>query len=169
MTSSEERSTRIPDTLPVLPIRDQVIYPYMMMPLFVGRERSVRALEEAMERDHYILLVTQRSVDVDDPKPEDLYEVGTVGESMQMLKLPDGTIRIVIEGIARVRIAEYLQEEPFHRVRVEVLPEQAESSLELEALEDNANMRPSNIAKYVLALSHRTPEEIEAKLKETEG
>jgi len=132
-----DRESKIPEALPVLPIRDQVIYPSMMMPLFVGRERSVRALEEAMEHDRYILLVTQRSVDVDDPTPDDLHQVGTVGESMQMLKLPDGTIRIVIEGIVRVRILEYLQTDPFYRVRVQVLPEQVEMTLEIEALMRN--------------------------------
>jgi len=137
VTSSEARETRIPEILPVLPIRDQVIYPSMMMPLFVGRERSVRALEEAMEKDRYILLVTQRSVDADDPGPKDLYEVGTVGESMQMLRLPDGTIRIVIEGLARVRIQEYVQTDPFYRVHVEAMPEESERSLETEALMRN--------------------------------
>ncbi|UCH36824.1 MAG: endopeptidase La [Armatimonadota bacterium] len=123
--------------MPVLPIRDQVIYPHMMMPLFVGREKSVRALEDALEHGHYILLVTQKSVDIDDPQPGDLYTVGTVGESMQTLRLPDETVRVVIEGIARVRIVEFVETEPFFKAKVEVLGEPARTGVEIEALMRN--------------------------------
>ena len=137
MASAEERAVTIPEVVPLLPVRDQVVYPYMIVPLFVGRPRSVRALEDAVEQGRYILLVAQRNSTIDDPSPEDLYSVGTVGESMQMLKLPDGTIRIVIEGVARVRILEYMQTDPFYRVRVEVLPESEERTTEIEALMRN--------------------------------
>jgi ATP-dependent Lon protease len=129
-----DRIAQVPEMLPVLPIRDQVIYPHMIMPLFVGREKSVRALDDALEHGHHILLVTQKSVDVDDPKPEDLYTVGTVGESMQTLRLPDDTVRVVIEGIVRVRVIEYVQTEPFFKARVEVLGEPARTGVEIEAL-----------------------------------
>jgi len=131
---ADSRIAKVPEILPVLPIRDQVIYPHMIMPLFVGREKSVRALDDALEHGHHILLVTQKSVDVDDPQPDDLYAVGTVGESMQTLRLPDETVRVVIEGIVRVRILEYVQTEPFYKARVEVLGEPARAGIEVEAL-----------------------------------
>jgi len=132
--SADNRIARIPEILPVLPIRDQVIYPHMIMPLFVGREKSVRALEDALEHGHHILLATQKSVDVDDPQAEDLYAVGTVGESMQTLRLPDDTVRVVIEGLVRVRILDYVQTDPFMKARVEVLGEPARAGVEIEAL-----------------------------------
>jgi len=132
--SGDSPTQRVPEIIPVLPIRDQVIYPHMIMPLFVGREKSVRALEEALEQERRILLVTQKSVDIDDPRAEDLYSVGTVGESMQSLRLPDDTIRVVVEGVARVRVLEYVQTEPFFRARVEVMAEPAREGIEVEAL-----------------------------------
>ena len=135
--SVEERMDQLPDEVPVLPVRDQVVYPFMIVPLFVGRPKSVRALEAAIEEGQHILLIAQRSSTIDDPAPEDLFEVGTVGESMQMLKLQDGTIRVVIEGMARVRVAEWVQTEPYFRARIEVIPEHAERTVEIEAIMRN--------------------------------
>src|SRR5207253_4279609 len=91
--------------LPIfLPLRDVVVYPHMVIPLFVGRDRSVRALEIAMEADKQILLVAQKSPDVDEPSAKDLFEVGTLAQVLQLLKLPDGTIKVLVEGTARVRV-----------------------------------------------------------------
>jgi len=129
-----QEEVAIPDVLPLLPIRDRAYFPHMIFPLFVGRDKSVRALEEARAQDRYILLVAQKDVSVDDPQPEDLYEMGTVVEIMQVLNLPDATVRVMLEGTARVRVKEYLQTDPFYRVRVEVLPEEEEKSVETEAL-----------------------------------
>jgi ATP-dependent Lon protease len=126
--------TQIPEILPLLPIRDKVYFPHMIFPLFVGRDKSVRALEEARAQDRYILLVAQKQMAVDDPQPEDVYEVGTVAEVMQVLNLPDGTVRVMLEGTARVRVLEYLQTEPFYRVRAEVLVEEDSGDVETEAL-----------------------------------
>ena len=89
---------------PVLPLRDIVVFPHMIVPLFVGREKSVRALETAMEGDKRILLVAQRSPDVDDPQAGDLYSIGTVATVLQLLKLPDGTIKVLVEGASRAEI-----------------------------------------------------------------
>src|SRR5262245_62326221 len=111
----------IPEILPLLPIRDSVYFPHSIFPLFVGRDKSVRALEEARTQDRYILLVAQRQMAIDDPLPEDIYEVGTVAEVMQVLNLPDGTVRVMLEGEARVKIIAYLQSEPFFLVSVQVL------------------------------------------------
>ena len=93
--------------LPVLPLRDVVVYPHMVIPLFVGREKSIRALDVAMEGDKQILLVAQRSPDVDDPHDADLYSVGTVASVLQLLKLPDGTIKVLVEGAARAEIIKF--------------------------------------------------------------
>jgi ATP-dependent Lon protease len=94
------------DRLPVLPLRDVVVYPHMVIPLFVGREKSVKALDLAMTGPRQLLLVAQKSPDVDDPKAEDLYEIGTVASILQLLKLPDGTIKVLVEGVARARVQE---------------------------------------------------------------
>jgi ATP-dependent Lon protease len=94
------QSTRVP----VLPLRDVVVYPHMVIPLFVGRDKSILALEEAMRRDKQILLVAQKAADVDDPKPRDLYTVGTVATILQLLKLPDGTVKVLVEGAARALV-----------------------------------------------------------------
>ncbi|MBS0456611.1 MAG: endopeptidase La [Proteobacteria bacterium] len=93
--------------LPVLPLRDVVVYPHMVIPLFVGRDRSVRALESAMEADKQILLFAQKSPDIDEPAAKDLYEVGTLASVLQLLKLPDGTIKVLVEGAARVRASAF--------------------------------------------------------------
>ena len=129
-----EEATKIPDELPLLPIRDAVYFPQMIFPLFVGRERSVKALDEAMARERLILLVAQKQVGTDDPVPEDIYGVGLVAGIMQITKVPDGTVRLVLEGIERVKISRYLQTDPYFLVRVEPIVGVEESSLEVEAL-----------------------------------
>ena len=93
--------------LPVLPLRDVVVYPHMVIPLFVGREKSVRALDMAMEGDKRILLVAQRSPDTDDPQSGDLYSIGTVATVLQLLKLPDGTIKVLVEGVMRAEVSSF--------------------------------------------------------------
>src|SRR5436190_1199312 len=109
-----QEEVAIPDVLPLLPIRDRAYFPHMIFPLFVGRDKSVRALEEARSQDRYILLVSQKQMAVDDPQPEDVFEVGTVAEVMQVLSLPDSTVRVMLEGVARVRVKEFLQSDPFY-------------------------------------------------------
>jgi ATP-dependent Lon protease len=123
-----------PRQIPVLPTRGTVIYPYLVLPLFVGRPRSVAALESAMKEDRRIALVTQRSVEIDDPTTDDLYTVGTLGEVVQMLQLPDGTIRVMIEGAGRVRITNFLQTDPFMLADVDPIMEAPEPGIETEAL-----------------------------------
>ncbi len=102
MTQSSERESL---DLPVLPLRDVVVFPHMVIPLFVGRDKSIRALDMAMESDKRILLVAQKTADTDDPGANDLYEVGTLAHVLQLLKLPDGTIKVLVEGVARVKIS----------------------------------------------------------------
>src|SRR5688572_19409726 len=95
---------QIPNELPVLPLRDIVIYPFMIVPLFVSREKSIRAVDEALGEDRMILLASQRDLDKEEPTAEDLYKVGTAAVIMRMLKLPDGRIRILVQGLARAQI-----------------------------------------------------------------
>jgi ATP-dependent Lon protease len=102
---SESPSARV--DLPILPLRDVVVYPHMVIPLFVGRDKSIRALDVAMEADKQILLVAQKSPETDDPEAADLYELGTVAQVLQLLKLPDGTIKVLVEGVSRARIEGY--------------------------------------------------------------
>ncbi len=107
------RDTQTLVELPVLPLRDVVVYPNMVIPLFVGREKSIRALDAAMEADKQILLVAQRSPDVDDPGPKDLYAVGTISTVLQLLKLPDGTIKVRVEGVSRAEVSGVAEGEGF--------------------------------------------------------
>jgi ATP-dependent Lon protease len=99
-----EQDVSIDDRIPVLPLRDVVVYPHMVIPLFVGRERSIVALDRAMNSDKRILLVAQKKAELDDPQPADLYEVGTLATILQLLKLPDGTVKVLVEGGERATI-----------------------------------------------------------------
>ena len=137
--SLTEETIQIPDELPLLPIRDAVYFPHMIFPLFAGREKSVKALDEAMLRDRFILLVAQKEIGTDDPAPDDIYTVGVVAGIMQSTKVPDGTVRLVLEGIERVKITEFQQTEPYFLVRVEPIETVEESSLEVEALMRSIN------------------------------
>src|SRR6058998_3764929 len=97
-----------PNQYPLLPLRDVVVFPHMVIPLFVGRPKSIKALEGAMEEGKNVVLVAQKSAAKDEPNPEDLYAVGTVSTILQMLKLPDGTVKVLVEGVQRARISRVL-------------------------------------------------------------
>ena len=126
-----------PGEVPVLPTRGAVIYPYLVVPLFVGRARSLQALEAAMKDKKRIALIAQRNIAVDDPGPDDLYEVGTLGEVVQTLPLPDGHIRVMIEGSERIRITSYAQTDPFLQARFDTVAEVEQPGIETEALVRN--------------------------------
>ena len=98
-----------PNIYPVLPLRDVVVYPHMVIPLFVGRGKSIKALDLAMEGSKQILLVAQKSAGEDDPKIDEIYKIGTLSNILQMLKLPDGTIKVLVEGVRRAKISEFTQ------------------------------------------------------------
>ncbi len=122
------------EVYPVLPLRDIVVFPHMIVPLFVGREKSVRALEDVMREDKQILLVTQKNAAQDDPSANDIYKVGTVSTVLQLLKLPDGTVKVLVEGGNRARITSFTENQAFFQVFAEVMPEVPGQSQELEAL-----------------------------------
>ena len=119
---------------PVLPLRDIVVFPHMIVPLFVGRDKSVRALEDVMKDDKQILLVTQKTAAQDDPAPSDLYAVGTIGTILQLLKLPDGTVKVLVEGSERAQITEFTDNQEFFQAIASVMPEAEADEKELAAL-----------------------------------
>jgi len=135
-TDAIEQQLQIPEHLPVLPLRDIVIYPFMIVPLFVSRERSIRAVDEALGENRMILLVSQRDLDKEEPAAHDLYDIGTVAVIMRMLKLPDGRIRVLVQGLARARIESVDLSGEFLRAKLQVVKEALapERSLEVEAL-----------------------------------
>ncbi|MCE2483818.1 MAG: LON peptidase substrate-binding domain-containing protein, partial [Alphaproteobacteria bacterium] len=119
---------------PVLPLRDIVVFPHMIVPLFVGREKSVAALETVMKDDKQILLVAQKNASQDEPAPKDIHSVGVVGSVLQLLKLPDGTVKVLVEGGARARIVEFGENPAFFEARAEKMEEEEGDAGELEAL-----------------------------------
>jgi ATP-dependent Lon protease len=119
---------------PVLPLRDIVVFPHMIVPLFVGRDKSVRALEDVMKDDKQILLVAQKNAAQDDPEPDDIYTVGTVSTVLQLLKLPDGTVKVLVEGTTRAKITEFAGNPDFFEAQAALIEESEEDDQELEAL-----------------------------------
>ncbi|MDH4099516.1 MAG: endopeptidase La [Nitrospirota bacterium] len=134
----EEGQIEIPSTLPLLPVRDIVIFPYMILPLFVGREVSIKAIDDALSGNRMILLVAQKDLNTDNPEPADIYDIGTVGMIMRMLKLPDGRIKILVQGIAKAKIDEYIQTDPYFQVKITRL---VDTTFEKLTLEQEALMR----------------------------
>ncbi|MBT6308080.1 MAG: endopeptidase La [Rhodospirillaceae bacterium] len=121
-------------TYPVLPLRDIVVFPHMIVPLFVGREKSISALEDVMSDDKQVLLATQKSASVDDPGQDDVFEVGTVGTVLQLLKLPDGTVKVLVEGTHRAKITSYVENNKFFEAHAEIIEEIDDNTQEKEAL-----------------------------------
>src|SRR5262245_34914457 len=131
-----EEQLKLPDSLPVLPLRDIVILPYMIVPLFVQRERSIRAVDQALAENRMIMLVAQRDLEKEEPVGVDLYNYGTAAAIMRMLKMPDGRIRILVQGLTRARVARYDDNQPHLVAHIEPLADSEPSidELELEAL-----------------------------------
>jgi ATP-dependent Lon protease len=123
----------IPGVLPMLPVRDVVVFPYMILPLFVGREKSVAAVDEALQGNRMLFLATQKEVATEDPGPDDLYEMGTAAMIMRMLKLPDGRVKVLVQGLSRARRKAVVAESPGYRVEVEVIEEAPAGKADFEA------------------------------------
>ncbi|WP_455474593.1 endopeptidase La [Bartonella sp. B30(2025)] len=130
----EKMSERREEPYAVLPLRDIVVFPHMIVPLFVGREKSIRALERAMESDKQILLVTQKNASDDDPQSEDIYDIGTFANVLQFLKLPDGTVKVLVEGTARAKINRFTENEDYHQAFATIPEEFQEDAVEIKAL-----------------------------------
>ncbi len=132
----------IPDTLPLLPVRDIVVFPFMILPLFVGRENSINAVNQALAGDRIMMLAAQKDAGVDNPAPSDLFGIGSVVMVIRMLKLPDGRIKILVQGLAKARIDEYLQTDPFFKVKIERIDDEDLGKLNpKESLSVEAAMR----------------------------
>ncbi|MDQ3728968.1 MAG: endopeptidase La, partial [Actinomycetota bacterium] len=146
-----------PDTLPVLPLRDLVAYPDTLTPLAIGQERSMRLVNEIMSGERQLVLVTARDPESEEPDPDGLYTVGVAGSVARMLRVPDGTIRIVVQATERVRIADWVSEEPYLMAKIESLPDEISESQELEALTRNVQRSFSEIIEEIPYL----PEELQ--------
>lgn len=135
--TTKPRPTLVPGesrSYPVLPLRDIVVFPHMIVPLFVGREKSIRALEEVMKNDTYILLATQKNAADDDPSPGSIYEVGTLASVLQLLKLPDGTVKVLVEGVSRAQVGKYSDRADYFEAAATALADQDAESVEAQAL-----------------------------------
>jgi ATP-dependent Lon protease len=162
MTASFPAESRV---LPLLPLRDVVVFPHMVIPLFVGRPKSIKALEAAMEEGKNVVLVAQKSAAKDEPNPEDLYDVGTVSTILQMLKLPDGTVKVLVEGVQRARIERVLTEKANFEAEIELIATEEPDSNEVEA------MRRTLLAQFdqYVKLNKKIPPEVLTSLSGIDG
>ncbi|MGD8960212.1 MAG: LON peptidase substrate-binding domain-containing protein, partial [Desulfobacteraceae bacterium] len=140
----------LPEVLPMLPVRDVVIFTDMLLPLFIGREKSVRAVEEAMAQDRFLFLATQKQPALENPKADEIYRVGTVGRILRMLKLPDGRMKALVQGLGRARIVRYVRKTSYYRVKIELLEEEPSKPADLETEALMRNVRESS--EKILAL-----------------
>jgi len=160
MSNMPESRDRVEVNLyPVLPLRDIVVFPHMIVPLFVGREKSIKALEEVMGADKQILLATQKNAGDEDPDPDAIYEMGTVANVLQLLKLPDGTVKVLVEGMARARIEEFTGREEWHEAGAVIVEDAEDDPVEVEAL---ARSVVSEFENYVKLNKKISPEVVGA-------
>src|SRR5216110_1436779 len=142
--------------VPLLPLRDIIVFPHMVVPLFVGRQKSIRALEEAMNKQKFILLAAQKDAKTNDPTEDDIYRVGTLGTVVQLLRLPDGTVKVLVEGKKRARVTRYLSNAEYFLVEAEAVEEVCNKSTEVEALIRSVNATFENYVK----LNKKVPPEM---------
>ncbi|MBL0403695.1 endopeptidase La [Microvirga aerilata] len=162
MTQSKPRQPVVPGstgTYAVLPLRDIVVFPHMIVPLFVGREKSIRALEEVVKGDHHILLATQIDATDDDPATDAIYKVGTLANVLQLLKLPDGTVKVLVEGASRAQVKAYTRTDEYYEAEAEALPDSLGDQVEAEAL---ARSVVSEFENYVKLNKKVSPEVVTA-------
>ncbi len=145
-----ENDANIPDTLPMMPVRDIVIFNEMLLPLFVGRDKSIRAVEHAVSSDGLLLLATQKDPSVEDPEPEEIFTVGTVGRILRMLKLPDGRVKTLVQGIAKAKIVKYVKKKSLYQVKIEIIKEGTSKEIDLESEALMRNVREHS--EKILAL-----------------
>ena len=146
---SDSSNIELPATLPILPLRGLVVYPFTAVPLTVGQPRSIKLVDEVMSSDRLIGLIATKQQDIENPVPNDLYTIGTAATIHRMFRAPDGTIRLVIQGIARFKITEFIQQEPYLKAIIEPHPEINESSLEEEAIARNVRDQFQHIAEMI--------------------
>ena len=154
--------TKIPEVLAVLPLRNIVVFPGMIVPLFVGRDKSIRALEDVMADDKQIMLVAQRDGDLDDPSEEDVYDIGTVGTILQLLKLPDGTVKVLVEGLRRAKLVDFVPNESFFQASVIGIEEEDLDSPDLVSLSKTVVGQFDNYVK----MNRKIPQEVQNVIRE---
>lgn len=154
----------LPDELPILPLRGVVVYPETTVPLTIGQPRSIRLVDEVVSKDRIVGLVTARDAELENPGPDDLHKVGTIAIVSRLFRAPDGTIRLLIQGIARFRLGEFTQVEPYLKARIELIPETQETGLEIEALARNARNQFEHISELVPSI----PRELVASISSLE-
>ncbi|MBA4419710.1 MAG: endopeptidase La [Anaerolinea sp.] len=160
----EELLANLPQDMPILPLRGVVVYPDTTVPLTIGQPRSIRLIDDVVSKDRIIGLVASRDSDLENPGPDDLYSVGTVAVVNRLFRAPDGTIRLLIQGIARFRLQEFTQLDPFLKARIQLSPEKQESGLEIEALARNARNQFEHISELVPSI----PRELVASISALE-
>ncbi|HWQ83873.1 MAG TPA: LON peptidase substrate-binding domain-containing protein, partial [Anaerolineales bacterium] len=151
-SASEAQNTinNIPPVLPILPLRGLVVYPETAVPLTIGQPRSIRLVDDVMGNDDRMIgLVASRDPDLETPEPADLYTVGTVAIVHRLFRAPDGSVRLVVQGITRFRLGEFIQTEPYLKAQIELIPETLEDGVELEALARNARDQFEHIADMI--------------------
>ena len=159
----EDIEGEIPDKIPLMPVRDVVIFTDMLLPLFVGRKKSVRAVEEAVAKDSFLMLVTQKDPSIENPNPDDIYRVGTVGRILRMLKLPDGRLKALIQGVAKARVVDYVRKRSWYRVKIEVLDDESAEPADLETEALMRNVR--EFSEKILALRGEMSGDVSAILE----
>ena len=162
----EYNDADIPNIIPLMPVRDIVVFTDMIIPLFVGREYSIRALEEAAAKDGYIFLATQKDFETEEPEPEDIFNVGTIGKILRMLKLADGRVKTLVQGITKAKIVRYVKKKSFYRVKLEFLKERPSKNVSLKTEAMMRNVREHS--KKILLLRGKFTDEMESVLKNIE-
>ena len=148
--SVENQDVSVPDVLPILPLRGLVVYPQTAIPLTIGQPRSIRLVDEVMSTDRRVIgLVTSKDPNLENPEPSDLYSIGTAAVVHRLFRAPDGSIRLLVQGTTRFRVVDYMQSEPFLAARIEAIPDQPETGLEIDALARNARDQFEHIAEMI--------------------
>ena len=158
---AESQGDEIPQELPILPLRGLVVYPETAVPLTIGQPRSVRLVDDVVsEEKHYIGLVASKNPELDKPEPKDLFPVGTVAIVHRLFRAPDGTIRLLVQGITRFRLGEFTQLEPYLKAKIKLLQEIEEEDIEIEALARNARDQFSRIAEMIPSIPRELVESV---------
>src|SRR3990172_759809 len=155
---------RIPEVMPILPLRDTVVFPNIVTPLVVAREKSVKLINDVISGSRMLGLVAQKTAEVEDPKPDDIYHCGTAAIILRMLKFPDGSHRVLVQGLSRIRIARVESTSPYYTARIEMLAEKKNKTTELEALKRNVAIQFQKIVSHVPQL----PDELQVVVVNTE-
>jgi ATP-dependent Lon protease len=163
-SKDEGQKINFPEELPILPLRGIVVYPQTIVPLTIGQPRSIRLVDDVVAADRLIGLVASRKPELETPGPEDLYTIGTLAMIHRLFRAPDGTIRLLVQGLARIRIDEYTQREPYLKARIQPLPEIVETGMEVEALARNARDQFEHVAEMIPSM----PRELVASITQIE-